>query len=628
MEQALRWMSDILNSDLLDPFDYGEWAGARYVWNHFGLYANPMLDDTDRDCAGDAPRNPREDLQNFVMVWDQRVWDSGSLGSVDLNNASFVTSFMLQDVNKALGQYMEVPSQYLLVHDFSPTNGQLNFDLQLYFGSPGTYTLKYTLDFDLLIRLGIFGNNWEWRFNIFTINFFDWITRVQGFNRVCYGTNQNGQTPVFPNSYDSAWWRNYLLVCRESETTNEGPGCTNGCNNTHVFAFTAPQSYFGTLDIEKAVLEKSMPSAGYAKLYYNSDNRNVSLIYNPDPNWYWENTLINWYVDWWLYIYVGFPTYLGWIPNAITLWNDRVDRLEKNYLRDGKGRIGFWVEHEMAMAKWLSGGLAPTTAVDNLRVRLYYGSCPPQWLKNMYFPQGTTCPGGGAKAAAGPVDRGQGAVYAPLTALTDEGIPMMKGLKDKDIEAILFKSGRVTPQMINVEKIDQMKKIIKQQYTVMRRYMPAEAKFEHLPAGFTFGKSPMMLYRDEMTGDFVYAKVLTPQTLKNQFMWTQDTIDKFTRRVKEAQLEGKLPFKELNDVLSLIDFPIKINITLAEPDLIRPEQLGQLFDVMGQYGKTPEEVMALLGQMADKFEGKVINIDMSGQEMQESPEFPGGWMGW
>ncbi|MEM4235416.1 MAG: hypothetical protein QXU75_09780, partial [Candidatus Methanomethylicaceae archaeon] len=117
MEQALRWMSDILNSDLLDPFDYGEWAGARYVWNHFGLYANPMLDDTDRDCAGDAPRNPREDLQNFVMVWDQRVWDSGSLGSVDLNNASFVTSFMLQDVNKALGQYMEVPSQYLLVHD-------------------------------------------------------------------------------------------------------------------------------------------------------------------------------------------------------------------------------------------------------------------------------------------------------------------------------------------------------------------------------------------------------------------------------------------------------------------------------------------------------------------------------
>ena len=607
MEQAMRWLvGDVFQNDFLDPFDYGSWAGSRYTWNHFGAYANPALDDTTTtpDCSGDSPRNPRENLQNFVMVWDQKVWDSGSLGTPSTDNANFATSFMLQDVNNTLGQYMNTPSQYLLVHDFSPGNGDMNLGLYLYFGSPSNYTLQYTLDFDFLVSIDFLGNHWETRLNLFEINFFNYVTRVQGFNRVSVNTKR------YDNAYDAAWWRNYLLVCRQSESGNEGTGCTTGCNNTHAFAFTAPQSYFGNLDIEKAVLEKSLPSQGYSKLYFNSDDKTASIIYYPDPNYNWSLTLIDWDVAWWLRIYVGFPTYLGWIPNAITLWNDRIDRLEKDYLRDGKGRIGFWVEHEMIYAKWMADKVAPMTAIDNVRVRSYYGECPPQWMIRNYFTGKVEGAGPGSKEKGGG-ESGEGVVYAPLTSVIGENIPMGRNLKDSDIEKMLTMPGQPSTEMISVEKIDEMKKVIKQQYTVMRRALPAEVKLEGVPSGFSYGKVPVVLYRDDVSGNYIYAKLLTPQTLKTQLMWTQETVDKFTRRVKEAQLEGKLPFKDPEEILSLMDFPIHINFTMTEDQLLSSEQLQQAFGLYAQQGLTKEDIMKMLTQQWEKFQGRVINIDMS-----------------
>jgi len=623
MEQALQWMSSFFQNDFLNPFDFGEWAGTRYTWSHFGAYANPVLDDPSNppDCPADSPRNPHEDLQSFVMVWDQRVWDSGNLGGVDINNASYVTSFMLQDINKRLGEYMETPSHYLLVHDFAPSN-EMQTKLYFYYGSSGQYTLDYELDVDFELGFewnlpGIGEGSASWRWDLFVLAFFDWTTRLQGYYPVSWSAEGFGDT------YDDDWWRNYLLVCRQADPSD-------GANNSHVFSFSAPRSYFdsGTKDIERAVLEKSMPST-YSKLHYSSDRKALTLAYNANPNWasYWEVwhpriEFAGWYVGMW----IGFPWELGWDPDTITLWSGNADVLETTQMNDGTGRIGFWIEHDMAARKWLNGNLAPTTAVDNLRVRLYYGECPPMWIVDEYFRsrKGMGGPKGQGQFGGKPLGRGQGVVYTPYSAAIGQQIPLKPRLQDKEIENRLRSLSRTGAARIDVQKIEQMKKRIRQQYTVMKRQLPAEMGFAGMPSAFSVGKMPIMLQRDMNTGAMSYTKLLSPSILKTQFFWTDSTIEKFTRRIKEAKLEGRLPVKNPNDLLALIDFPIHMKVTVVPPELLSPDQSNWLVEELYRKGITPETYDTIVGPRLKDFKPKVLEIDMN----KESGRRVNTSMGW
>jgi len=145
----------------------------------------------------------------------------------------------------------------------------------------------------------------------------------------------------------------------------------------------------------------------------------------------------------------------------------------------------------------------------------------------------------------------------------------------------------------------------------MRRQLPAEVGFAGMPSAFSIGKMPVILHRDMNTGAMSYIKLLTPGVLKTQFFWTDETIEKFNRRIREAKLEGKLPVKNPNDLLALIDFPIHMKVTLVPPQLLSTEQANWLVQELYRKGITPEMYDTLVGPRLQEFKPKVLEFDMN-----------------